>query len=196
MNRTFINYWLPCKDFSDYCVATLQLLESIQEVTNSNYIIDSSKSPVRLLILSKISNLHFIHLMRNFKGVLNSAKKYYAKDILNGIEVEIFPRNSFKVLFDWVLNNFLCEMLAPRRNSIKLKYFNINKVDEKVTKIGVTLNLTNPKSVNKSHLIAGNAIRLKGKISFDPIIGSVYNRLNKRQYYTARFIDNLFWFWS
>jgi hypothetical protein len=73
--RAFISKLNPSQDFKTYCAATLILFEAIQEVTGKSVIVDSSKSPQRIAVLNKIVDLKVIHLCRNAKGVLNSAKK-------------------------------------------------------------------------------------------------------------------------
>src|SRR5690554_3151258 len=87
--RTLSSRFMPSQDFKTYCIATRLLFEAIQKVTGKNIIVDSSKSPQRIAILSKIVDLKVIHLCRNAKGVLNSAKKSSKKDIKAGIETDL-----------------------------------------------------------------------------------------------------------
>ena len=77
--KALYNKISPSQEFKTYCESTRLLFEAIQKVTGKNVIVDSSKSPQRIAVLSKIVDLKVIHLCRNARGVLNSAKNIIKK---------------------------------------------------------------------------------------------------------------------
>jgi hypothetical protein len=56
-NKTTLRVWLnnlvPSKDFKAYCKSTYQLFKVIHELSGKSIIIDSSKSPQRILVLKQ-----------------------------------------------------------------------------------------------------------------------------------------------
>ncbi|MGK7390761.1 MAG: hypothetical protein ACNS60_10425 [Candidatus Cyclobacteriaceae bacterium M2_1C_046] len=192
---TIKNKLIPSKEFVEYCDATYELLLAIHTVTGADMIIDSSKSAQRIAVLDRVVNLKVIHLCRDFKGVLNSAKKSYKKDISMGIEKNLPARRTSKTLLDWVLNNFLCELFCLGVYSKKVSYQSY--ITNKDNILGL-LNEKNEEHLNYAaeHMLAGNRVRLKQNITLNPNLGFAYNRLNKRQRLLADFIDRIFWFWN
>ena len=193
--RTFVNKIFPSKDFKKYCECTKVLFGCIQEVTGAEVIIDSSKSPQRIPVLNRSVDLKVIHLCRNAKGVLNSAKKSYKKDMKAGIEVDLPERRTSKTLVEWVFVNLICEIFCIGVNSKKLKYESYIGNLKRLEKIDESIKITK-QSFSTPHMIAGNKIRLDKDIKINNSIGFKYSRLSPRQFFMADLFDKVFFWWT
>lgn len=190
------NHWFPESDYRAYCLATQKLLEAIQQATGAHTIIDSSKGPTRIPVLQRIAKVQVIHLSRDFKGVLNSAKKSSKKDIKAGIEADNPARGTAKTLVDWLLTNLLCELFCLGVKSHRVKYRIYVQQPETLMKVDTAFEDVKFRApYTAPHMLAGNVIRLKKDLRIDPELGFQYKRLSKRQTRLAQWIDRLCWFW-
>lgn len=195
--QTLLNYIWPSSVFEQYCLATLQLFQAIQEVTGCSVIIDSSKSPQRIAVLSKIVDLEVIHICRNFTGVLNSSKSSVIKNIEAGIEADSPPRRTWKVILDWIFTNTAAEIFCLGVSSRKVLYKNFVKTPEILKELHPLLkNINRDQSFSASHMLAGNVIRLKKDLKINPEIGFQYKRLSTRQLTLGKWMEYLFPFWG
>ena len=105
----------------------MALFEAIQEETGKKVIVDSTKLPQRIIVLRQIVDLKVIHICRDSKGVLNSAKKFVKRDISAGIEVNVFPKKTWWVLLNWTLVNFLTTLFCIENSLVRIKYKNFVK---------------------------------------------------------------------
>jgi hypothetical protein len=160
-------------------------------------IVDSSKSPQRIAVLSKIVDLKVIHLCRNARGVLNSAKKSSKKDIKAGIEIDSLARRTSKTLLEWVFVNGVTELFCIGVDSKRIKYkdyiSNLEIIEEKIHS---EVKVQNEQSFLAEHMLAGNILRFKKNIVIDSDLGFKYNRLTKKQSRIAYLFESLFPFWS
>lgn len=194
--NTLWNKFYPSDSFEKYIDATKHLFASIHEVTGATTIIDSSKSPTRIAILQKVADLEVIHLCRDFKGVLNSAKRSSKKNIEAGIEVDNPAKKTFKVLMDWIITNFFSEVFSFGVKSNKLKYKNFVQKGDSLSFIQPELdNIREREFYSADHMLAGNVIRLKKGVKINPNLGFSYGRLSKRQKSFSNVINSAFWFW-
>jgi len=195
--KALYNKISPSQEFKTYCESTRLLFEAIQKVTGKNVIVDSSKSPQRIAVLSKIVDLKVIHLCRNARGVLNSAKKSSKKDIKAGIEIDSLARRTSKTLLEWVFVNGVTELFCIGVDSKRIKYkdyiSNLEIIEEK---IHPEIKVQNEQSFLAEHMLAGNILRLKKNIVIDSDLGFKYNRLTKKQSRIAYLFESLFPFWS
>ncbi|MDR8390255.1 hypothetical protein NC796_03825 [Aliifodinibius sp. S!AR15-10] len=195
--RTLFNRMWPSNDFDKYCEATLQLFQALRKVTGKSVIIDSSKSPQRIAVLSRIVDLRVIHLCRDFTGVLNSAKKSSSKDIKAGIEKDNPASRTWKVVVDWIVTNIATEIFCIGVNSSKVFYKNYVHNPESLRGIHPLMDQINGKeSFSTSHMLAGNIIRLKKDLKINPNVGFQYKRLNNNQRALAKVMDKLFAYWT
>ncbi|HLQ99307.1 MAG TPA: hypothetical protein VK102_02955 [Sphingobacterium sp.] len=195
--RTLLNYYRPSTNFKEYCYATLQLFQAIQKVTGCSVIIDSSKSPQRIPVLSKIVNLKVIHLCRDFTGVLNSFQGSPTKDVKAGIEESRPPGRTWKVMLDWISTNLANEIFCIGIDSQKVLYKNYVSNPESLQDIHPILGGINVKqSFSADHMLAGNKLRLKKGLIIDPKAGFKYDNLNTRLFKFARMLDDIFPYWS
>ena len=195
--RTFINRFFPSAEFKSYCLATLQLFQAIKKITGRSVIIDSSKTPQRVAVLSEIVDLQVIHICRDFTGVLNSAKGSTIKDIKAGIEADSPPRRTWKVVLDWLVTNFATEIFCLGVPSQKILYRNFVQAPEQVfNSFPLLKSVKNKQGFSAPHMLAGNVIRLKKNLKINPVVGFQYKKLNQKQYLLGKGIDKLFTFWS
>lgn len=195
--RALINKYSPSEDFKQYCQATLKLFQAIQKVTGKFVIIDSSKSPQRIVILSKIVDLHIIHICRNFTGVFNSSKGSTKKDLEAGIEEDNPPGRTWKTIVDWIFTNFAVEMFSIGEKAQKVSYKNFVKKPQSLRSVHPILkDFDGEKSFSATHMMAGNVIRLRKNLKIDPEVGFQYKRLNDSQLRFGKALDKLFRFWT
>ena len=194
--RVLKNHFFPSPKFVKYCKATLALFEAIQEETGKNVIVDSTKLPQRIIVLRKIVDLKVIHICRDAKGVLNSAKKFVKKDLSAGVEVNVFPKKTWWILLNWTLTNFLTTMFCIKNAWVRIKYKNFVKDPTSLKIIDDMVQGQEDEVYKTQHMLAGNAIRLKKEIKIDPNLGFEYSRLTKRQKKVAGFIDKMFPCWA
>lgn len=193
--RVLLNSLFPSNDFKLYCQSTYQLFKVIHEQSGKSIIIDSSKSPQRILVLKKHMDLKVIHLCRNVKGVLNSSKKVSKKDIKAGIEEDNFSRRTSKTLIEWCFVNFITEFLCLGVNSQKVKYNSYVKNPGILNQISKDLNLNKFSGLSPKHMIAGNKIRLQKALDIQPHIGSEFKNINQKQKRIASIFEFLFPYW-
>jgi len=195
--RALGNRFRPSVSFKKYCQATQQLFQTIQKVTGCSVIIDSSKSPQRIPVLSNIVDVQVIHLCRNFTGVLNSFKRSSTKDIKAGIEEDNPPGRTWKVLLDWIFTNFAAEIFGLGVKSQKILYKNYVQEPKILQEVHSFLgHLEKDQSFSAPHMLAGNTLRLKGELKINSKVGFEYKLLNTKQLKFAKAVDELFPFWS
>lgn len=193
--RVLLNSLFPSNEFKVYCKSTYQLFKIIHEQSGKSIIIDSSKSPQRILILKKHMDLKVIHLCRNAKGVLNSSKKVHKKDIKAGIEEDNFARRTSKTLIEWCFVNFITELFCLSVDSHKVKYNSYVKNPKILNQISKKLNLNNFSGLSPAHMIAGNKIRLQKALDIQPNVGSDFKNINQKQKRVASIFEFLFPYW-
>lgn len=154
-------------DYEWYLKHLKSLFEIIAEYSGCDYVVDSSKSPVRLLHLRKIfcKKLLIIHLLKSPYNIINSLSKSWPKDIERGVQNEIPARHPIRTAMYWVVINYMIDfaiMLSGER-SFKLKYENIVRDPEgSMGKIFPGFSLKTP--LSGKHICAGNRMRMKKQI--------------------------------
>lgn len=149
------------------------LLSKIVEQSQANIIVDSSKSPVRLLQLYHVGrkaryDIQVIHVIKNPYSVIQSLTKKYPKSIEAGIQKGINPRHPIKTALWWLVINLMSEIVLyfTRLNSIQITY------EELVASMSNTLRKIAPKFVYlpplyPEHIMAGNRLRMKKGITVE-----------------------------
>ena len=195
--RVLIDSLFSRRSFKKYCDANRILLETISDAADSKVVIDSSKNPLRILVLRNIVNLKILHICRDFSGVLNSVKRPRVKNIRAGIEKDIRPRKTNKVFLDWLLNNIFSEILSTGMESRKVFYADYVRDIEILKGLDPHFaDCTLEKSIRASHMLAGNAIRLQKDIRISKSIGFKYGYLSKKQRQFALIVDSICLRWS
>jgi hypothetical protein len=80
----------PSPEFQRYMTQTRALFAAIQQVSGTSIIVDSSKVPVRALILGLIPgiDLRVVHLVRDGRGVAWSLKKSYDRSMFRSENIQ------------------------------------------------------------------------------------------------------------
>ncbi len=194
--RSLKNCFYSSRAFQKYVLSTRCLFEAIQQVTGVDTIIDSSKSPQRIAVLRKVGDLRVVHLCRNFTGVLNSGKSSSKKDMKAGIEADNPEKPTHRVVFNWILINILSSIFCLFVSSVKIKYKAFIQTPETLDKIDpIFKNITQYAPYHASHMLAGNKIRLQGKLKIDQNLGFTYGRLTESQKKLGKLIEIFFWYW-
>ncbi|MGF1670527.1 MAG: hypothetical protein ACFCU6_08775 [Balneolaceae bacterium] len=176
---------------------TEMLYNIIFENTNSDCIVDSSKTPGMISILKKLSfDVKVIHLTRRFGHVLNSNKRQAKKDLEAGIEHDVKPQKTFVILRSWFLKNLLTKKYSNGLVYKRIKYEDyINDLEQAIVNItecedDFTSILKKRGPFYPRHLVAGNAMRMKDEIfvAKKPMNRS-YERLNYSERLLAKCID-------
>lgn len=177
------------------------LIRLIQEKSQAAYLIDSSKNPFRLLLYKRVlgrKKVVSIQIYRHCTRVLNSYRKPWKKDIEKGIEKDIAPRKTLKVLRKFVLHHFWARWLSwgmKRKTVIYEKVIVDQDYRDKMMSFIVGKSLkSDVVHMTPGHLIAGNRLRLKQDILFQ---GDLLKKGLKGKYVTSgevllsRFVNGL-----
>jgi hypothetical protein len=187
----------PSPLYRDYCAATEALFDALHEVSGAPIIIDSSKTPARIPVLRSFGDVRVLHLCRRFTGVLNSSQRGFEKDLDAGVEEDIPPRATRKVLADWVLNNLLTEMFAAGTDRHRVLYRRfVQAPEEAVALLGVPPEGLERRTFSAEHMLAGNRMRLKPSITVDGNVGFKRDQLSQFQASLATGVDLVFARWS
>jgi hypothetical protein len=151
------------------------LYDTIFEITKKNIIIDSSKVPSHILLLSKINkyNISDLHIIRHPSGVVKSWQKNKydpsKKKFMN-------THSTHKILFNWIIRNSLSNIL---KYLMPYKRYNYEKIIDNPDyifnqvlknfkiKTNFTFNIKNKSILLESnHTLSGNPHRFHtGKIN-------------------------------
>jgi len=166
-------------DFQRYAHGVTELYRAIQRVSGKPVILDSSKNPIRALTLSYVNaiDLRLIHLVRDGRGVAWSFKKAYKKDAAKGVQQDLPSRPIARSAASWWLANTLAELAMKRIDSSKkgrLRYEDFVSHPQEMLKIvggisglsfqSVADKLAENKEFTVGHTVAGNRVRLLGKV--------------------------------
>ena len=166
-------------EFQVYVAQTQALFEAIQAVRGKSIIVDSSKSPVRAFALSQMSgiDLVLIHLVRDGRGVAYSLNREIKKDLAKGVQKYLAPKPIWRTALFWIITNlqseWVCHQVVSGR-SVLVRYEDfVQKPRETLLSIGAVTGvdfsqvadaLDADEEMLVHHTIAGNRIRMNGKI--------------------------------
>jgi len=192
-------FFVSKKEKELYYRFTSELFSSIDKNSNNpEYIIDSSKYPLRALLLSKVFNdkISYIYIQRNPDDVVESFQK-------KGIEQP--TKSRFKAHAYLFIVNFLAFRvllkLKRKHKVVTIRYFDlvnepINTFSEIERNLNVSLHdlhsiWNNNEKFNVGKLFDGNRLRLNNSISIKPSLKKEKKRLINKIMYP---IHKLFWF--
>lgn len=147
------------------------LYNSIRDVRQEKYILDSSKNPGYLYLLSKCDfiNLNILHMYRDSRGVAYSWQRR-KKRIDAGSENLYMPQiNPYYTALQWLIFNTLIYHLVQNQPYMKVHYdwLTLSPV-EVITKIASFLEINNAFKITNHcftiadvHSVAGNPFRIK-----------------------------------
>lgn len=172
------------KFFEDYRL----LLNCISKEQQGSYVVDSSKNPFRLLLYKRLipkKDIISLHIFRHGTRVLNSYKKPWKKDIEKGIEKDIPPRKTGKVMRKFFTHHIWTRLLSAgmKRRGLVYERLIVDKDyrDEMMSFIYERPFVSEVSVMNPGHLMAGNRLRLQNDIVFD---GSLLSKGLKGKYVT------------
>lgn len=169
--------------FREYERRTVALFRAIRAASGAPVVVDSSKGPVRGLALARMRglDLRVVHLVRDGRGVANSLRRAYARDVRQGIQRDMPGRPVWRTALFWVLANRLADRVraavGPER-SLLLRYEDfvadpaaaldaIGRLVE-VDVSGVARALAAGEAFSTGHTIAGNRLRMAGSVTLRP----------------------------
>lgn len=169
----------PTKSFEAYARQTELLFRAIQQVSKKPILVDSSKIPLRGLALGMIPgvDLHYVHLIRDGRGVAWSLAKSFRANRSAGIQHDLASKPIWRTALTWFIINIQDEVicrLSGKRKTVRIRYEDLTeKPDQVLTTIGqlMDLDLTplkdkliNNETLDIGHTIAGNRLRMAKKI--------------------------------
>lgn len=161
--------------FDDFSRRTAALFAAIRTVSGKPVVADSSKNPLRALALEQMPgiDLRVVHLVRDGRGVAQSLKRSYGKDVRQGIQRDMPGRPVWRSALFWLLVNRLADRLrrtvAPER-SLLLRYEDLTAdPGEALRRVGDVVGLdvlpliealAGEEALPTGHVVAGNRLRM------------------------------------
>lgn len=161
--------------WSEYSRALVSLYRAIQCVSGAHYIVDSSKDPPYLFLLSTIAQieLHVVHLVRDPRAVAHSWKRRKLRPEVVG-RSEYMPQYSYwKSSREWVIHNVATQCIQLRSvDYIRIRYEDLTtRPGETMASLrthissssapgaGSTADLVREPALN--HTVSGNPLRFQ-----------------------------------
>ncbi len=165
--------------FDNYIKFYAELIKSISRHSESEWVVDASKSPMRLINLLNANELDVsaIHIVRDPRGVCWSLLKAASKNVEAGVQVDlpsIHYTTTIKNLYINALMAFFAKRKMPSKH-LTLRYDElVNQSQQSIEKIGSLLDVDTAElkhliqskhSLQQMHNIAGNRLRMKSNIT-------------------------------
>lgn len=160
----------------EYLGETKALLEAIRLHTGAEVIVDSSKDPLRAVLLSRIDglDLRVVHLTRDCRAVSASLLKSHNRALEKGVGRTIQRRPVWQSAAAWTVRNAQIEVLlhwiglGGRVRHEDIGSDVVGTVRRLVEDLGwetspTEMGLEGPLEVG--HIVAGNRLRMQGKVS-------------------------------
>ena len=179
LNRAVRAWRSPDSPFQEYAGLMKAFFDSLRAVSGKAVIVDSSKRPARALALSMIPgiDLRLIHLVRDVRGVVWSAKKRLKQDERGGVSNEDRGKTLLRSVAVWNIINRLSEDVRrrlPVSRSLQVRYEDyVARPLDVLDRIGgvadldfsaVGAKLTAAAPLEIGHAIAGNRMRMATEI--------------------------------
>lgn len=166
-----------------------QLYDTISEVSDSDLIVDSSKSIDHALFLKlNFSNIYLIHLVRNGEDFVASLLHRLDEDRPRAFRSDVFKKSFMKPVYVllisiwWFIQNLTCELIriTGKKQVIKIRYEDLcedperelRKISEFVGKDFsdmIDKVIHQQEALRVGHLICGNSMRFDKNIVFKPV---------------------------
>ncbi len=191
----------PDKVFQKFLNDTRILYLIISKQSGNSVIIESSKSPYRILLLRKIGlKVRLVHLVRSLNDVLIATQKTLLANPELGIEKNIIPRNKWNVMVTWSLSNFYTKLFSIGMPKLKVRYEelidNPARVIKEISQVPLPFIelLNNRGPFSPKHVVAGNRLRMQHSFYIDQ---AQNNHSEKRPSfplnYLTKFLNWIFW---
>jgi hypothetical protein len=171
------------EDYHTYQQLTANIYSAIFDVSQSRFLVDSSKPPLRAYHLARnpALELYLIHLIRDGRGVVWSLKKGKKKDPYAGILRERSPIPSWRTTVSWLRVNLECEWVLsclPLERVLHVSYEDlVFETEITLGRIGSLIGLdlsqiardvVSGETLTPDHIVSGNRMRMKKKITLSP----------------------------
>jgi sulfotransferase family protein len=179
LNRAVRAWRSPDSPFQEYAGLMKAFFDSLRAVSGKAVIVDSSKRPARALALSMIPGIdvRLIHLIRDVRGVVWSAKKRLKQDERGGVSNEDRGKTLVRSVAVWSIMNRLSEDVRrrlPASHTVQVRYEDyVTRPSDVLDRIGevaeldfsaLGAKLTAGAPVEIGHAIAGNRMRMATEI--------------------------------
>lgn len=169
--------------FKQYATGILALYKAILKVSGKAIVLDSSKNPARAIALSYVAglNLRVLHLVRDGRGVAWSFKKSFSKDPNKGIEKDMSGKPLMRTIRYWLAVNIISEFATSMEGVLASAFVNYEQFvltpAMMFKKLGDSFDMNFDELVHAldtesdfhvGHTIAGNRLRMEGKIKLNP----------------------------
>lgn len=190
----------PSPEFLRYAALTRSLFQAIRTIRGKELVIDSSKNPARALALTIMPgiDLFVVHLIRDGRGVGNSLRQAFARDVSSGLQKEIRARPVWRTTLFWVAVNLQSEWVGrhvARQRQTRLRYEDLTTapgeslavlgelVGQDVAELRRAVDQGEPLGVG--HLVAGNRLRMAGslRLSLDEKWKTALSKREKQQFW-------------
>jgi len=155
-----------------------KLIKTISELQNKEWVVDASKSPVRLnyLVESDALDCSAVHIVRDPRGVCWSLMKATRKDVEAGVQTDLPSVTFMATVKSLYLNAVLAERVKRKipTKQLLVRYDDLtNSPTETIEAIGSMLKtdtsslvklVESDESFQQEHNIAGNRLRMKRDI--------------------------------
>lgn len=178
-NKRFFHFLFrlvfPDRYFRRFLDDTRLLYKIIWKLNGQNIIVDSSKSPYRLLLLRRLGfSIKVVHMIRGIRGVLYSTGKALEKNPQYGVETEITPRSNLHVILTWVFANLLSVIFSIGLKRVVVRFETLLKNPLNVMKSIVTVPpeqeavFLNLGPFLPGHVVAGGRMRMQKEVWINP----------------------------
>ncbi len=169
----------PGSPFHEYARLTQAFFHALRAVSGKSILVDSSKRPARALALSMIPGLdvRLVHLVRDVRGVVWSARKHLEKNERAGVSNEDHGKTTWRTALVWNSANLLSEQVRrrfPADHSVRIRYEDyVADPRHALERIGsvadldfsaVAAKLAAGVPLEIGHAIAGNRMRMAAEI--------------------------------
>jgi hypothetical protein len=187
--------------FQQFLNDTKSLYILISTLSGNKTIIESSKSPYRILLLRKIGlKVKVVHLVRRLNDVLTATRKTLLANPELGIEKNIMPRNKWNVLVTWSLSNLYTKFFAIGMPKAKVRYEELiadpATIIREITDVPLSFidKLDNRGPFAPEHVVAGNRLRMQQSFFIiKPSVHSAEGKGSTSMKYLTRFLNWIFW---
>ncbi len=176
------NQLMPTTEFRAYLRQTEALYQAIAEVSGRAIVVDSSKSPVRGVLLTQMPGIdtRLIHLVRDARAVAWSRKKAFHADQKAGVQTAIKPRSTAYSVGYWAFINLLSMLVCQfrRTTSLRMRYEDfVSQPQQQMERISGVSGLDYAAAIKSllvgepirvEHPIAGNRMRMNGSVTLKP----------------------------
>jgi hypothetical protein len=163
--------------FQQYRMSTVELYKVIQDISGACIIVDSSKNPVRALLLAGMPeiDLRLVFLVRDARGYAWSRMKAFEKNHKAGLGRSTTSMAVWKSTLQWIAISLFSEcVLRKVNNYILIRYEDlISDTQQVLSEIGKFINMelspvtrliARGDELEIKHISAGNRLRMKKKI--------------------------------